>query len=92
MTFLQCKNYEKHCKLLEATFEISLFFKVRGQLSPYFQCFEYFSHDQQMRPSQNVYGVVTIVASSFVSFFNLLFSKYENSSHILAYSKPNSKT
>ena len=72
MTFLHWKNYEKHCKLLKATFEISLFFKVvNKQLSPYFQEFPYFSHGQQMRPSQKVYGVATTVASSFVSFFNI---------------------
>ena len=37
----------------------------------------YSLYDQQMRHLQKNYIVVTLVFSSLVSFFNLLFPKYE---------------
>ena len=66
--------------LFKATSEIPLFLikKVLEQTAAFdYYWYGYFQHEQQMRPSKKgLYHVVTFVAKSLVSFFNLPFSKY----------------
>ena len=71
------KNYKKYCILLHTISEMPLFLIKNGQL---FSSITNMVISRMINRSclqKKLYPVVTFVASSLVSFFDLLFSKYE---------------
>ena len=71
MAFLQWKNYNKYCILLETTFEVPVKLVTIASMV---YAFLAWSTDEA---SKKLYAVFLCVASSLVSFFNISFSKYK---------------